>query len=263
MKRKLTDILIIILLCVMCFSGYKLYSEWKDSKESHQQFEQLENIANRPLELEEDITTVTATEKYMPIYNENNDFVAWITIDDSLLNYPVMQTKNEPEYYLRRDFTKKYNFHGVPFIDYRCTLNESDNIIVYSHNMKDGTMFSAVEYYMDPDYYENHRYIRFDTLDSFSRYEVICVLKIDVRTEGTAFYENVDFETEEDFNAFIRYAKSAAPYETGVSAEYGDELLTLSTCEYTMTDGRCVLIARKISQSPAKRYDASGNEIMK
>ncbi len=258
-KKIIIDILILVLLCIMCFSGYKVYKDVKESRESRKRFEELESIMIPQTE-QDTVTAVTAGEKYAPVYEANDHFIGWLSIDDTQMNYPVMQTKSSPEYYLRRDFTKQYNYHGVPFMDYKCTADESDNIIIYGHNMKDGSMFSAVEDYMKPSFYENHRYIKFDTMNGYGLYEVICVFKIDVTANKFAYYETVDFATEEEFDSFIISAKSLAPYNSGVSAEYGDKLLTLSTCEYTMEDGRCVLIAKKVASYDVKYFDKEGNE---
>lgn len=259
-KKGIIDILIVILLCIMCFSGYKVYNDIKASRESRKRFEQLESIMTEQLE---QITPLTAEEKYATVYAANDHFVGWISIDDTHMNYPVLQTKNIPEYYLRRDFSKKYNYHGVPFMDYKCTVNESDNIIIYGHNMKDGSMFSSVEDYMNQEFYENHRYVKFDTLAGYGLYEVICVFKIDVAENDFTYYESVDFATEKEFNSFISSAKALAPYDSGVTSCYGDKLLTLSTCEYTMEDGRCVLLAKKIADIDIKYFDSTGNETKK
>ena len=258
MKKRIIDVIIAVLLCVMAFSGYKLYSDIKESRESQQQFQQLEDILSDQLNK---TTTLTAAEKYAPVYRENDHFIGWLAIDGTQLNYPVLQTKNNPEYYLRRDFTRKYNYHGVPFMDYKCTVNESDNLIIYSHNMKDGSMFSAVEDYMKQDFFENHRYVKFDSMESYGLYEVVCIFKTDITTSDFAYYDAVDFNTEEEFDSFINTAKDMAPYESGVNAAFGDKLLTLSTCEYTMENGRCVLIAKKIRDMATKTFDSAGNEI--
>jgi len=258
-KKSLIDILIIVLRCVMVFAGYNVYKDVKDSRESRKQFDELEKMMTPHTE-QDTVTPMTAGEKYAPLYELNNHFTGWLSIDDTQLNYPVMQTKSSPEYYLRRDFSKQYNYHGVPFMDYKCTVDESDNIIIYGHNMKDGSMFSAVESYMKPGFFENHRYIKFDTLSGYGLYEVVCVFKIDISTTNFAFNEAVDFASEEEFNQFITTAKSMAPYNSGVTAEYGDKLITLTTCEYTLEDGRCVLIAKKVATPEIKYFDGEGNE---
>ena len=249
MKKKTTiiNIAIIVLVCILGVSGYNLFKDLNDARESSKQVEELEEIINQtPVDETEYITPY---DKYESVYRMNNDFVGWIKIDGTELDYPVMQTKDNPEYYLRKNFDKSYNYHGTPFIDYKCTLGESDNIIIYSHNMDDGSMFSAVEDYMSKAFMEEHRYITFDSMDEFATYEVICVFKVDIRTTDFDFVSAVDFETEEDFNEFISTAKAHAPYESGVSATFGDKLLTLATCEYTLEDGRCVVIAKQISSA--------------
>ena len=260
-KFSVIDIFIAILLFTMLFSAYKLYGNYVQAQESKKQFADLEDILNIPDGEDDKIYYLTAQQRYQSVYDSNNHFVAWLEIEDTPLNYPIVHTPNSPEYYLRRDFSGKYSQYGVPFMDYRNTPDSDRNTIVYGHNMKNGTMFSAVEKYTDKNYWQQHPYINFDTMNGYGVYEVICVYRIDVANSEFYFNQWLDFNNEAEFNSYISQSKAMSPYDTGVSAAYGDTLLTLSTCEYTYEDGRCVLLAKKIDSPAVKAYDSEGNVI--
>ncbi len=243
-RKKILNIIISILTVVLLYSGYKLIRIMMEARQNAGQYEQLEKITQGD---EDDAAYKTAAEKYQSLYDMNNDFIGWIFIPDTPLNYPVMQTKKNPEYYLRRDFEGKYSSYGVPFIDYKCTADESDNTIIYGHNMLNKTMFSAVESYASKAYWEEHKYIGFDTMAGFGTYEVVVSARIDLTTTDFYYTSYVDFANEAEFNEYISKAKAHSSYSTGVDVSYGDKLLTLSTCEFNYEDGRYIVIAKKIS----------------
>ena len=250
MKKKniILNSLIAIFLAVALFSGYKLFGIHQEAEKSANDFEHLQQITDEKDE-NGNATYSSAEEKYASVLEKNNDFVAWINIPETPLNYPVVQTKNSPEYYLHKDFEGNYSAYGVPFMDYRDTADVSDNIIVYGHNMTNKTMFSAVESYADKNYWKEHKYIGFDTMNGFGTYEVVVSFRINTRDTNFYYSEITDFANADEFNSYINNAKALATYDTGVKTSYGDKLLTLSTCEYTYPDGagRYVLIAKKIS----------------
>ena len=194
----------------------------------------------------------TILSKYEKLHRQNSDMVGWIKIEDTNINYPVMQTEiNDPNFYINKDFEKKESVSGTPFIDSRCTL-ESENIIIYSHNMKNGTMFGGLTKYKQKEYYENHRIISFDTIYEERKYEIIAVVLSKVvyskkSTEKTfEFYSYIELDTEEEFNEYVAALKKQSQYETGVSAEYNDNLITLVTCNYHTEDGRLLVVAKQI-----------------
>jgi len=248
MKKKsniILNILIIFLLAVMAFSGWKLFGIKQDADTNADQYEKLEQIIQSDDRQAE--TFATAAEKYQSVYDMNSDFVGWVYIPDTPLNYPVMQTKDDPEYYLRRDFDKKYSDYGVPFMDFKCTVDKSDNIIIYGHNMLNKTMFSAVESYAKKSYWEAHPYVGFDTMNGFGTYQVAICARIDLQNTDFYYTDTVNFANKQEFDDYMAKAKAHAGYDTGVSLEYGDKLLLLSTCEYQYDEGRYIIIAKKVS----------------
>lgn len=121
----------------------------------------------------------------------------------------------------------------------------SNNIVIYGHHMNDGSMFADLVKYYDKDYRDAHPYVQFDTISGFGTYEVIAAFKFDTNNETFKYNEYVTMD-EEKFAEFMSEVHKRQAYDTGVDAEYGDELLTLSTCEYTYKNGRFVVVAKKV-----------------
>ena len=247
MKGKIT-LIQILLVFVFFICGVTLYDNIIDKRHDEQGFENLK-IEQTAQPSEEELTEDenVRLERYRQLYAQNNDFVGWIYIPDTPLSYPVVQTKDNPEYYLRRDFEGNYSSYGVPFMDFKCTADESDNTIIYGHNMLNKTMFSAVESYANRKFWQEHRYVGFDTMNGFGTYEVAICARIDLRNTDFYYIDSVDFESKADFDEYIAKAKAHQSFESGVSLEYGDKLLLLSTCEFNYDEGRFIIIAKKIS----------------
>ena len=185
--------------------------------------------------------------KYLELYLQNEDMVGWISIAGTTINYPVMQSRNNPNFYLKHNFEKEYSDLGTPYVQENCDIAESDNLVIYGHHIKGGKMFGALEDYKSKSFYEEHKTIHLDTLTEQAEYEIVAVFKtVAYSSEGFRYYDFVDAENEEDFNSYVGKCKELALYDTGVTAEYGDRLITLSTCEYSAQNGRLVVVAKKV-----------------
>ena len=189
--------------------------------------------------------------KYKKLYDENNDFAGWVQIEGTALDYPVMYTPDNPKYYEHKNWEKNYAYAGLPFIQANCSL-ESDNITIYAHNMKNGSMFRTLMEYDNEKYYKEHQIIKFDTLTETGTYQIIAVYHTKVfydtkpKDSDFVFYDYINFETKEDFDWFIDKIKELSLYDIKDTAEYGDKLITLSTCHYHTKDGRINVVAKKI-----------------
>lgn len=188
--------------------------------------------------------------KYAKLYEANPDFIGWITIQDTQVDYPVMQNMEDNEYYLHRNFDKEYDGSGLPFLDIQCDYQRpTANLLIYGHNMKAGTMFAQIMKYGDQDFYDQHPTIRFDTLEEDGEYEVVAAFYSQIYsaddTEHFKYYKFFDAENEEEFNDYVNHVIRLSAIDTGIVPEYGDELITLSTCAYHTEDGRFALVARK------------------
>lgn len=184
------------------------------------------------------------------LYLENSDMVGWIQIKGTNIDYPVMQTPADPNYYLKHDFEKNYTDYGCPFMQVNCDVQApSDNLILYGHNMKDGSMFADLAKYRSKDFWQAHKTVWFDTALGSCAYEIFAVIHTTVQADATdafPFYRFVDAAAPEDFAAYVSACKARALYDTVIFAEYGDKLLTLSTCDNITDNGRLLVIAKRI-----------------
>lgn len=198
--------------------------------------------------------------KYIALYEENNDLVGWLSIEDMKIDYPVMQNEDD-EYYLHHDFYGADSKYGCLYVREQANLNGGTNFIIYGHNMKDGSMFGDLDLYLKEDFYKEHSLILFDTLYEERNYEILAVFRSQVYNADEdvfKYYQFYEAETQEEFEDFYDNIKELSLYDTGVTAEFGDTFLTLSTCAYHVTDGRLVVVAKRIltdSQPQAVRPD--------
>lgn len=261
MKKRLYTVLTLIFLAVFLVSGYFLIRYYLNSHKHQSEFQELLGIveANRNPTVSDDVQlsafvevtdpdtglTMRVLREYAPLYERNPDFSGWLKIEDTKINYPVMHTPDRTDYYLHRSFEKKQSNHGCLYAREECDLlTPSDNITIYGHNMKDGSMFAPLLSYKNRSFYESHRYIQFDTLFSRNAYEVIAVfLTTATMGEGFAYHRFVDAEMAEEFDNYISTCKALSYYDTGITPHYGDKLITLSTCDYSVTNGRLVVVA--------------------
>lgn len=187
---------------------------------------------------------------YQELHAQNPDMVGWIQIDGTKLNYPVMQTTMEnANFYLYRDFDKNDSVRGSIYAAEICDVfAPSDNITLFGHNMKDGSMFACLGSYAEKSTWENNPMIFFDTLTESHVYQIFAVFKTSgTDNVGFAYHQMANAKDEAEFNQFVATCKELAFYDTGITPVYGDKLLCLSTCEYTIDNGRFVVAAVRIS----------------
>lgn len=267
-KKRLLNILtvICILVAIGC-GGYLAYYYYTSSK-TEAEFNELRDLkidiptvdasngtgANPDVEMV-DIGGVSVQKKFEKLYQVNKDFIGWITIADTVIDYPVMYTPNDAEngeFYIHRDFDMNYSAAGLPFIDRYCRIEEpTDNIIIYGHNMNSGTMFHDILKYQEQEFYEEHKTFTFDTIYGDGTYEVVVAFYGQILPEESTdfkYYEFVNAGNKEEFMHFVDNVKAMSVIDTGVEVEYGDTLVTLSTCAYHVKDGRFAVIAKKIEK---------------
>lgn len=199
---------------------------------------------------EDEQIVLTVLSEYKSLYNKNKSLIGWIKIDDTNIDYPVLQSP-DPEYYLTHDFYQEYDKNGSIFLDPECdVVNRSTNLILYGHHMQSGKMFGSLDSYSSEKFFEDHRYITFDTIYEKGTYEVMYVFRSRIYNEDEIvfkYYQFIDVDSETEFYSNMNEMAAMSLYDTGVTAVYGDELLTLSTCDYQETNGRFVVVAKKIS----------------
>ena len=185
---------------------------------------------------------------FAQLYGLNNHTVGWLSIPGTQIHYPVMQTPKDPNYYLTHNFDRESSSRGCLYAQENCSISTpSDNIILYGHRMRDGSMFARLDAYMDAGFCRDNPYIYFDTLTELHTYQVMAVfLTTATQGEGFSYHTFVEAATPGDFDAFVASCKELSLYDTGVTAQYGDKLITLSTCEYSQDNGRLVMVAKRI-----------------
>lgn len=275
MSRKLYNILIVVFAIIFLISAFMVCSYFMESTKAQSDYDDITQLMESgknqvqstvpfipPIQIipetsdstdpgvpTETTATPTILPEYAALYLQNDDMVGWIEIEGTKLNYPVLQTPDEKDFYLKRDFNKENSNHGAIYVQENCDVwTPSDNVVIYGHNMKDGSMFATLLKYRKQEYWAEHRFIYFNTLLERHTYEIVAVFKTTATIgRGFDYHLFVEADDEEEFTEYIEKIKKLDYYDTGVSAEFGDKLITLSTCEYSLTNGRLVVVAKRVS----------------
>lgn len=246
LKKIVLLLLIIVFVCGIGYTIYYLYNSYKDKKDNT-------NILNNVI-VDDTPVTEEKTEKMLELeelQKENNEIIGWLEIEDTNINLPVCQTTDN-DFYLTHNYKKEKSKGGSLFLDKNFDLvNGSSNYLIYGHRNTQGLMFEDLLKYSKEDFYNNHKTIKFTTNKDDSVYEIMSVFnsRVYYKKEKDVFryYNFVNANNEEEYNDFVNNCKKSSIYDTGVTANYGDQLLTLSTCEYSQEDGRFVVVAKKVN----------------
>ena len=189
--------------------------------------------------------------KVKKLQKENKDIIGWLEISGTNISYPVLQG-DDNNYYLKHNYKHEYISTGSIFVDKNYDFNKpSDNLLIYGHRNKVGLMFDELIKYKDESFYKEHKTIRFTTVTNDNQYEILSAFYSRVyytdETNVFRYYQFVNAESQEDYNDFVNNAKKASLYDTGLTANYGEQLMTLSTCDYSQKNGRFAVVAKKIS----------------
>lgn len=270
MKKAIVTILIVILLVVFGVSAYQVVDYFADAQKQKTLYSELSDIAKNAQNGAQETTGASVSEEetepdaeaestepaeltmlpgYAELYEMNNDLVGWIRIEGTEIDYPVMQTPDSKDYYLKRNFYGEDSARGCIYAREECDVfRPSDNVTLYGHNMRDGSMFAYLHEYQDKKVWEENSIIYFDTLYEYHTYQIFAVFKTTASIgEGFPYHQMEDAESKEDFDEFIANCKKLALYDTGITPEYGDKIICLSTCEYSQDNGRLVVAAVRIS----------------
>lgn len=200
--------------------------------------------------------------KYQALYEINSDLAGWLTIDGTVIDYPVMQTMEDESYYLKIDFYGNQNKNGCLILDtdsvagtgtkacaYVNGTAPSTNLIIHGHTMKSGEMFGDLKLYADAEYGRAHNIIHFDSMYEEREYELIAVFYSQVYYESDnvfKYYKFFQADTQEEFDDWYENIRELSLYDTGVTAQFGDEFITLSCCSYQVEDGRFVVVGKRV-----------------
>lgn len=252
-KKIILRCLTIFFVLLFCFSGFLLIKETIERQADQNNFDDLDRIVNlntsgagetnvHMVVEGESVDTTEEVEHERNIHllkEENEDCIGWIYIDGTRVNYPIMHTPDDPEKYLRRNFYGEYSVSGVPFMDGDSRLTDM-HIIIYGHNMRNDTMFGDVAEYTDPDYRDEHPFLEFETEEGCTTYEIFAVAVVDATDD---WYFTNPADQPENYAEKIAYIQNIALYNTGIVPEYGEKLITLSTCYGNDEDARLIVVA--------------------
>ena len=234
----------ITMLIATIYPYFKYKQEDNEYKDLATKKEEINTNNNTNID---DVTNLVL-EYYQKLHEINNDMIGWIKIEGTVIDYPVMHKPNNEDYYLSHTFYKKYSLSGTPFASKNYKTN-NNNILIYAHNTNNQTLFGQLLKYKDKSFYDKYQYINFDTLEETSTYQIISVFnsRVFYEDEEVFKYYKMDYNlNEKEFNHYIENIKQLSLYDTGITANYGEKLITLSTCSNEIEDGRIVVVAKKI-----------------
>lgn len=247
-RQWLRRTMFLFFLLLLIAVAYMMYHYYQEEKFHEEQFHELEEWENNPIPL------------HAPERVNNSDWIGWLKIKDSSISYPVMQRKGEGEYYLHRDFYGNYSFYGTPFLDERCTP-DSDNCIIYGHNINGRRMFGALHAYDNEKYYRKHPAIYFRMGEEKREYRIVSVIHAD-----TSFpvYSFADVGNWEEYREFVGMILSNSLYHTELGEQIKKkrdeetaeqffqqyQFLTLSTCRsWVGRNARLLVVAARERQN--------------
>ena len=246
-EKKPHRLLRIILIMLIIISVTYIIKYFIDRNATNHESDVVDSI-----EIDEKQITDDTTERMLQIkelQKENSDIVGWLEIEGTNINYPVLQG-DDNSYYMTHNYKRETTSSGSLFLDKDYDWDiPSSNLLIYGHNNLDGLMFQELLKYEDEEFYKEHPTFRFTTADEDSEYEIISAFrsKVYYKSEKNVFryYYFINAENEKEYNEFVDSAKENSLYDTGKTAEYGDQLMTLSTCAYHIEDGRFAVVARE------------------
>lgn len=251
MRKIINIILVAIIIVCLSIIGYKYYNYNKDDK-LNSEIQDLQPVINEASDSdnnssgENDGQDQSKDGDYVNSANEeqlksiNSDYKMWIQIENTNINYPVVQSSDN-DYYLKHNFRKESNISGTVFVESANDIDNDKNIILYGHNMRNGTMFNNITNYKEESFFNEDNKISIIMNNTLYEYEVFSVYVKNVSEVNLA----IGFASEDEF---INYAYNEAEeslYKKDVDFSAGDNLITLVTCSYEFTDARTIVVARR------------------
>lgn len=262
-KKRKVRLIKAVLLLIIAVCLIRIGQAYCLSVNHSKQQEELRDFLRTEAVSEEAVSEEIVTENSVPenkreqnklteLHEKNSDLVGWLTIEGTDIDNPVMQCEDD-EYYLKHDFYGKEDKYGCLYVRHMADINTpGTNFIIYGHNMSDGSMFGDLDKYKSEAFYETHPVISFNTLYEERTYEVMAVFQAQVyeanEDDVFKYYQFYQADTEDEFLYFYENVMEMSLYDTGVTAEFGDTFLTLSTCSYHTEDGRFVVVAKRVDE---------------
>lgn len=264
MKKALLTVLLFVLIVTIAACGFWMVQYYLDAAQQNKDYQNLSEQTLLPasppaatqvptptLPPDDSGGNVSPQPEIVPVFEaqhdikalkeKNSDSLGWITIPGTEIDYPLMWTPEEPEKYLYRNFNREDSSHGAPFLDARCTL-DSSNLMLYGHNMFDGSMFTDVLSFSDRDYLQDHKTIYLELEGKSLEYEAFA----SVRTvSDSQIFSYVELYNDE---AFLADIQKECPYDIGIPSGQGNRYITLTTCDESRNGGRAVVFGKLVKE---------------
>lgn len=253
MKTNIARITFLLLAAVMMYNSIKIINYYDDAKDSKVDIPEIPATIvpqpTKPEEKEDPVPECVMIPEYMELYERNPEMVGTISIPDTNIDYPIMYSFDDPDFYLNHDFDKNENSHGSIFLG-KDTSIDSSAIILYGHYMKDGTMFADLYKFLDEEFFNVHQYLEIHSLYEMKNYQVIAVFKDYVHTasdESFKFYNYYGEPEEEQFDEFKEFLMTHSIYTRDLEfLTYKDTVAQLVTCSYHVDNGRLVVVCKEV-----------------
>lgn len=276
MKEKIRKFLAIVFLLIFIISityiiayFYTTYKNETNLKELQSIMNTVRVVENKNIASENEPQNVNSyevnqeknnnakIENFKELKKLYSNIVAWIEIENTTINYPIMQS-NDNDYYLYRNYKNEYSRYGSIFLDYKYDFSkDSQNFLIYGHNNNDEMMFNELLKYQEKEYFEAHPSINLITENDITNYKIVSVFKSQVYSQDATnvfrYYNYVDLSNEDTFTNYITNVKKASIYDIDIEPKLGDDIITLSTCEYSKPNGRFVIVG--ISEKNSKTLE--------
>ena len=246
MKKKICIILIVVFVALFSTSAYFIFDHYRQEAQQAELYDSLADMVDCAADTEEEpaepvlyTEEKTVLPELAELYQQNSDLAGWIRIEDTNINYPVMHTPDNPDFYLKHGFDKEYSDYGCPYVQENCDVQlPSDNVILYGHHMKNGSMFSGLTEYKKQEFYDSHSVALLLTPDK--NYEIEFFAGYVASVQDKAW--ELDFPSDPDFTEWLDKTKERSCFTSGITPAVTDRILTLSTCSYEFNNARFVLL---------------------
>lgn len=251
MKHRIYNCLLSVCIIALFFCVNKIIQELCEAKRQEAVFGQLLDLfpvsdGKERIDSKDNIR-LSGHEK---LWEQNHDYVGWLCIDNTSINYPVMQRQDFPDYYLDHNFYREKSTYGVPYLPDICELGLNDNLLIYGHNMKNGSMFAPLKNYRKSDFYKEHLVIRFDTFKEEAIFEVIgawLIPNVTVETKKVnELYALLFPQSEAEFTFVWESIKTQLFLKTDKELSVNNRLLAMVTCDYTFNDSRIIVLSKQL-----------------
>ena len=231
-----------LLVCVTIFCVFNIYNKAVEYKKSDNVYETINESVNDTASKKEDSNSNSVLSKYNKLIADNEDYRCWLKMDNTKIDYPVVQS-NDNSYYLDRDFNKNYLAAGSIFMDFRNDFDSDKSVVIYGHNMRNNTMFGELDNFKRESFFKENNKFKIEYKDKTYTYEVFSVYIGDASEN----FVEVSFDSDEEYIDYLNRIKSKSLFKSDIEVSNKDIIVTLYTCSYEFDGARTVVNGKLIS----------------